>query len=66
VRRGGVAHFTATQADQEFTTLSVLNCDGNAEIFTNFYDVSFAKPYDVNSAPNSSASCATLFSDRSL
>src|SRR4051812_20277655 len=32
---------------------SVLNCDGNAEIFAIFYDVSFAKSYDVNSAPNS-------------
>jgi very-short-patch-repair endonuclease len=33
----------------------VLNCDGSVEIFANFYDVSFAKLYDVNSAPNTHA-----------
>jgi hypothetical protein len=30
----------------------VLNCDVSAEIPRNFYDVSFGKLYDVNSAPN--------------
>ncbi len=34
------------------TTPLVLNCDGSAEISPNSYDVSFAKLYDVTSAPN--------------
>ena len=37
----------------EYDTV-VLNCDANAGTSRIFHDVSFAKLYDVNSAPNSS------------
>jgi hypothetical protein len=45
-----------------------LNCDVTAEILPNLYDVSPAKLYDVNSAPNSASVTEQLLftSDRTV
>ena len=37
---------------REHATASVANCDGNATLLENLYDVSFGTSYDVNSAGN--------------